>query len=1078
MQNLQKILVKSLNLKPEETTKFILLFFHSFFVGLFIAFYFVQANSVFISNYSSEQLPIAYMIAGIVGYFTSWLYSFFQKRVKSKFLFLGALAFMFLITVAGRIGFGIVDAKHLSFFVFIWAWPFISLVGIESGGLALKLLNLIQVKRMFGLVNMGGVSASIIGYLLIPLLTKIIGTSYNLLFGAAFSLVGAMVLLYFIYKKFPDEEKLKSASSKETKTGFKYLLKQKYFKLIFLSATLSMTVIYIADFGFLSGVKIQKDLFPTASDIAGFFALVFAGLKIGELFISYFSSRFLSKYGVKLGLTIMPITLTLLMIAATFVGFTAGVLSISFLALMVLTKSMERILRRGLDDPAFNILYQPLPKEQQLSVQAKVGIVMQFAIAIAGGLLFLLNFVLKLGGGFKLEFYPVFFLPILVIWVIVAWNLYLAYKNKLREILRDLSKEKQREASKYQYGTEVLTKKFKKFNDNVVNLAVTILAETNPRIFEPYVSSLLKKDDELIQKAIMRSIDPTWRQRIIKQTKVIQEKTQSEEIKALAADVNYLLDFTEIKDVSEDDISALIDSRERRDKVKLIKYLTKNSKVKEKEKIILHLLKQKEKAIKSAAIRLAVGLKTDKIIQKLIFLLRSPIYYHISTAALLDIGEKTLPYLKEMFEKAKEKDILMKIIEIYAKMGSTPAKTLLVNQLNYPDREIQLAIIWALYYCKYQATEEHEITIIKQKIIDITGIFVWLLASIRDIEEEKNTLKLFLALDQEKVNNYEQIFNLLSFLHEPRVVNLIKKNIIGKNTIYALELIDNFIQPDLKPYIIPVFDDITVNARIKKLSKYFPQKAMSFRKRLQAIIMQDYDKHDTWTIAKTLEMIEKVQRIKTKNENLTKGQMNYDDIKLWTKENTKPVLNHIKRSELPDEVFLCLFHSNELVYSTASKVIFEENPAKCFEYLKNMSPEKNELVNTLDTKGFLLMDKVKLLKRYQLFFTIPDFLLVRLAQLIRPIIMQAGERLYFNNRGSEDIIILIRGSLIQGEGTENELVFSKKIIITPGINISKDTKYLTVGKKATVLIVDRHKYFNLLVDNTEILQHIFEIIQK
>ncbi len=559
MQVLNTILIKSFNLKPEEIRKFTLLFFHSFFVGLFIAFYFVQANAVFISNYGSEQLPYAYIVAGIVGYIISSIYSALQQKVKSKYLFTGVLLFMFIVTLIGRFGLGIVKEEYLSFFIFIWAWPFISLAGIESGGIALKLLNLIQVKRLFGLINMGGVIASIMGYMLVPVLTQIIGTSYNLLLFSAISLLAAMFFLYLLFKSSDGKQEKQKVSKEEVKTNFRSLIKDRYFKLIFLSAIFSMTVIYITDYGFLSAIKVQKDLFSEPGSVASFIALVFAALKVGELIISYLSSRILSKHGVKLGLTVLPVTLTLVVVISLIVGFTAGVLSLAFLVIMTLNKSMERILRRGLDDPAFNILYQPLPSNLQMAVQSKVGVVMQFAIAIAGVLLLGINTLLRKDGGFNLEFFPIFFLPILFAWVFIAWRLYKAYKSKLREVLRELSKKREREASKYLYGTEVLTKKFKKFNSNVVNLSVTILSETNPRIFEPYASGLLKSDDPIIKKAILRSIDPTWRNRILKQTQQIYEETEDDEVKKYALRANYLLDFDEISDYNDQTILELLE---------------------------------------------------------------------------------------------------------------------------------------------------------------------------------------------------------------------------------------------------------------------------------------------------------------------------------------------------------------------------------------------------------------------------------------------------------------------------------------------------------------------------------------
>ncbi|NOZ34878.1 MAG: MFS transporter [Chlorobi bacterium] len=1075
MPSFKKILINTFGLKSEELNKFLLLFFHSFFVGLFIAFYFVQANSVFIKNYGSEHLPYAYITAGLAGYIISTLYSWLQQKIKSRNLFVSALIFMLIISLFARLSLNFIDSKYLSFFVFIWAWPFISLVGIESGGLALRLLNLVQVKRLFGMINMGGVIASILGYLIIPVLSKFIGTSYNLLFISAGSLIVAVLILLKIYKKFPEQKGKEKVAKEKVDTSFKKLIKDKYFRLIFITAIISMTAIYITDFGFLSAIKVQeKTLFVKEGSVASFIALVFAGLKIGELLISYFSSRILVRYGVKLGLIVLPLSLTLIVFISLISGFTIGTVSILFLILMTLNKSMERIMRRGLDDPSFNILYQPLPASLQLAVQSKVGVVMQFAIAIAGALLLGLNLILNLGDGFSLEYYPVFFLPLLILWVFTARKLYLAYKDKLREILKELTSQRQKETSKYKYGTEVLSKKFKKFNDDVVRLSVTILAETNPNIFEPYATSLLKKNDELINKAILKSIDATWRDRILKQIKTQFKDTEDAEIKRCYNQAVSLLTFDDIEKLTEKKLLGLLNSDKPGDEILIVKYLVKHPDTKGIENIVLKLLKSNDKIIVNSAIRLAAGIKSKKLIEKLTQFLKSSEYYHVSTAALLDIGDKTLSHLDTMYDKTDNENIKLKIIEIYAKMGSGTAKSLIVKKINDSSRKIQISVIWALYYCKYQAIEA-ERDLIKEKIFFVIDNLLKIFVSISDIKEEKNTLKLFLALDQERETNYELLFNLLSFLHEPRVINLIKKNIIGKNTIYALELIDNFIEPDLKPYIIPIFDDLSTPQRIKKLSKYFPQQKMTFNERLKWLITLDYNKISTWAVAKTLEMTERVHRSKSKNE-ISKEEHTYDDINPWTTENTNKILKQIRRSELPDEVFLCLFHPDELIYTTAAKIIYNENPQKCFDYLSRMIPVKQELVQTLSEDGTLLEDKVKLLRRYQLFFSIPDYLLVDLARIVKVHNLKADEKISLESGEEERILILIRGELFEDKGQKKK--FSKKIIITPGMNIESDIKYLKASKKSVVLSANRYEYFNLLVDNTGILQHIFEIIQN
>mgnify|MGYP003293361846 CR=1 FL=1 len=163
---------------------------------------------------------------------------------------------------------------------------------------------------------------------------------------------------------------------------------------------------------------------------------------------------------------------------------------------------------------------------------------------------------------------------------------------------------------------------------------------------------------------------------------------------------------------------------------------------------------------------------------------------------------------------------------------------------------MQLAIIDALYFCKFQATEEKDIDTIKQKISETVENIVWIMSAINDIEDEKNTLKLFQSLDIERQNNIEILFNLLSMLEEPRLINLIQKTIIGKNNIFAVEIIDNNFPQDIKQIIKPLFDDLSSLQKIKKLSDFFPQATYTFEDRLKEILKRDYSKLSCWTVSR------------------------------------------------------------------------------------------------------------------------------------------------------------------------------------------------------------------------------------
>ncbi len=1073
MSKVSTFLIKNLELKHKEVTIFMLLFFHTFFLGLFIAFYFATANSVFIQHYGSQDLPIAYITAGIAGYLSTFVYSALQKRVQSKTLFLGALIFMLFITILGRMGILYLDVKILSAFVFIWAWPFISLVGIETGGLALKFLNLIQVKRLFGLFNMGGVIAAIISYLAIPVLKRINNNLYDLLYIGMIGLIISIVLLLVMYKKFPESTKKDDDDDRDEqpklKLDIKSIIKDKYFVWIFVSVIFSTTMIYITDFGFLSSVKIKI----SSENYAQYLALVYGGLKIGELIISYFSRRLLSKYGVKLGLTILPIVSTFLILGATLVGFLNGAETILFLVLMTLNKSLERILRRGLDDPAFNILYQPLPNEDKLSVQTKVGVVMQFSIAIAGVFLFFTNKLLITDHGFLLKFFPLIFLPILIGWVFASRKLYAAYKAKIRQILADISKEKRRDTAKYQYGDELLKRKLGKESDEATSLSVTILSETNPKIFEAYASNLLEDSNDIVlKKSVLKNIDPTWRSRIKKSIDTLLEKPMPHDLEKLATRASENLDYSAIKAISDEEVAELLKSNKTRDKLKVIKYIFKG-RYNPDEKVFLQLLEDEEKVIKASAISLVGRVKTPELIKKLVDFVQSSEYYHISSDVLLEIGDRVVPELERYFEQKAPKEILSRVAEICAKIGSTPAKQLLIKYIDYPDRDVQLDVIWALYFCKFQATE-NEIPVVKKKLEEIVENILWLYSTIIDIENEKNTLKLFLAIDMEKQLNFELLFQLLSFLHEPRIITLIEKNIIGKNTIFALEIIDNFFSQDVKQIIAPLFDDISSQQKIRQLHKVFPQQKLQFEERLKDIIIREYNKLDTWTISKAIELLGRLHKKHVSKRSNATAIRDYTDIELWTKPNIDEILEKIRRSEMPDEIFVSLYHTDELVYSTAAKIIHEENPIKCFDYLINMSQTKQALMNTLSNNGLLITDKVRLLKRHPLFFKVPENMIVKIAKLVKVKEVKKNEQVFieYKNR-KDDIIIVLKGALVFNKEMEDEAYFFKNDIIIRGTNIDQFANMLVAKKDALLLLINRFEYFNLLMSEKDILRHIF-----
>ena len=1077
------IWLKIFNLKKEDEPKFTHLFFHSFSLWWFISFYFVAANGMFITYFSSEYLPFAYVGAGFMGYIVTLLYAYAQKIIKSKYLFLSAVGIMIVLSVLSRSSmFFITEEMHkwLAFFVFIWAWPFISLVNIESGGIALQFLNLRQVKRQFGMISIGGIISSILSYFIIPFIMPFLSHPFDLLYIGIIGLFVGMYIIVKIYSKFHVESTTsKRTDVKEEPTGSVFqLMKQPYFLYIFVSAVFSMMAIYFTDFAYLSSIKIQDKLIQSAADAANFISLMAGIVKTGEFLLSYFSNRLLGRYGMRLGLNILPIGLFSLVALSSIAALVLGPTSIVFFIIIVVTKAAERVFRRGLDDPSFNILYQPLPGKQKLEVQTKVGVVSQVSIGIAGALLFIISKVLTTEEGFLLQYYPLVYLPILAIWVFIASKLYKSYKGKLRQILAEVSKKFRRDPDQHKYGEELLIRKFKSSNLKVVRFSVNMLAETNPAAMDRFASTLIGLNDHNISRTIFNTVDSSSPKRLLNTiTKQFKKDAFASQLKPLAEKAMSLMQI----EYSEKDIKSglmrLVKSDVLMDQLKAVRILS-NEKIEAGEKHVEILLKSKHHKIVKAALKLAGRINSASLNKKVSAFIDSPAHSHTVVAVLTEANKDTFSTLEKNFSKKNvDPRILLRIIEIYAKVGTTTAKNVLLKHLDFPNKEVQDAVVRALSFCRFRVNEEQR-EVIVDKIKELIARILYLEVVIEQSEDAKFTFKFIQSLELERDFNYDLLFNLLGFIYKSSTISIIKKNVLGANTIFALELIDNFLDQDIKQLIVPLFDNLSLSQKLKKLSSITNIVKLGYTQRLKEVIVSDFNQINTWTRTKTIELLGKTHKKKGAQKQVVTKTNRLKDILLWNKKEVSALLESIRKSEMPDEIFACLHHSHELVYTTAAQIVFNENPARCYEYLQRLNPTKQKLFALLEgtsaTGNTLVTDRVKQLRRNPLFFTIPEYSLVKLAEVFNVVPLKVDDRFSIKKGDEEFIAIVLRGEVKEFEGDK---VYKKEDFIARGLSLLTESSEIVALKSTTLLIANRFAYFNLLLDEVEILNQMFDMLE-
>ena len=141
-----------------RTIKIVLLTLQSFTSGLFLAYYFTFANGVFLEKNKPEDLPLllplVYILSGLTGLGLAKFYSHLLTKVNTRSLFQGTLLFL-LFTTSLMYFFYSTYSYLIIIMAFIALSSFYTLVGFQFWGIAFKMFDIRESKKIFGLLEMG-----------------------------------------------------------------------------------------------------------------------------------------------------------------------------------------------------------------------------------------------------------------------------------------------------------------------------------------------------------------------------------------------------------------------------------------------------------------------------------------------------------------------------------------------------------------------------------------------------------------------------------------------------------------------------------------------------------------------------------------------------------------------------------------------------------------------------------------------------------------------------------------------------------------------------------------------------------
>lgn len=361
----RRVLAPVVTFREGEATTSVLMFVYSFLVMTAYNNIKPSAASKFIDDLGAENVPWAFLIAGVSMGFILNYYS----RAVGKMPKLWVLPGTQIVLIALLVGF---------WFLFQTGQPWVSaaffffgrlLLGIflisQFWTLANDIYDPRQAKRVFGFIGGGATLGGMMGSGLTALMVERVGTENLILFSA-----GILGLCFFLILEIQRRTKPDAAETFETKESvgggeaLAMLRQSKHLQLIAL----------IIGFGALGAATLEQQLYmASAAEVVGKDAVTsfLAGITfyislIGFVIQVYFTSRIYSLLGIGFALAILPVSL----------GATAIIVILNkALWASSVARVSDSALRYSVDKTTRETLFLPLPAELKLKAKAFVDVV-------------------------------------------------------------------------------------------------------------------------------------------------------------------------------------------------------------------------------------------------------------------------------------------------------------------------------------------------------------------------------------------------------------------------------------------------------------------------------------------------------------------------------------------------------------------------------------------------------------------------------------------------------------------------------------------------------------------------------
>ncbi|MFY0690261.1 MAG: HEAT repeat domain-containing protein [Cyclobacteriaceae bacterium] len=1070
-----KAFLKFLGGEEGEERQMWLLLGYGFFLGVFLATYQVSSESLFIQALGEQYLDTAFFAAGGLGIIATALYVFLQRKIRYSSLVV-SIGFLMMLFVAGvRAAFYYFPAassesgfEYLPFILFVMMGPVTAISLLVFWGIFGRMFDTRQAKRIIGGIDTGQLTATIIAFFSIPLITRLpfVDETYDLLFVSGVACFAILVFIILISISWNIDKSTRVGKEEEVeKVTYGTIFKDKYTRLlsIFLIFTVGASV--FIEFTFLSATETYHTNPETGAikeqDLNDFLSF-FSGIVVIMSFLiqSFLNDLIIGKFGLRIALMVYPAILILFMIGAIISGHIYGYEEANkeflfFFMFAVSGKAFTASLRDALEQPAFKLFFLPFDIKIRFDVQSRVeGVVNEFATLAAGGVQMLLGLLVW----FKLIHYSYFLIAIAAMVMWLAHKLYGQYKITLAKTLKKQRDALHGEGKRNEHNSvNILKEQTRTRDENRIINALRLFEKIDPIQFQfALLDQLGSKSTFVRQYAYQKVLE----HQIFEALEVVKREFATEgdeEVVEVGKKAIEDLEAMAAYELNNESIRQLVRSTDYKERIKGARLLSKITDDAHAA-FIIELLRDINPEVRIAAIISAGKTKRPEFWQILIENLHSSTYANAVVSALVYCGEAAFHNVDTSFYKTGQyHSTMLRIVQILGQVRGNQATELLWKKIDTPNKHIVSQLLLSLSYIGFNA-KDFQAARIKLFVEAFIGDIAWNIKAMKDIPNlypvHPMDKMLRQAMEEEDARSYNNIFMLMGMIYDPQNVVLVKENIEADTTdgvTFAVEMMDVFLDDELKPKVFPVMDDLKDEQRLEKLMEFYPPEDFeSYIDLLEQIINRSYNRITRYTKALCLHRLSQLDGVEVTND-LIANLFNPDPLLLQTAAHTIYVIDensyHVNTKRLKPSV------KKELDSAILPPVFLKEGE----DYHKKS----------------LIIERVFFLKSMVEFQDLAGELVTFIADVMEEIRVQKGTYLINQgDRGTIPLYMMVKGAAVVKKG--DEVVQDLKVHQLIGEKMFLDSEAydfdVVTTEETTLFVLNKEDIFDLMSKHLDIME--------